>query len=255
MSTPTTSGPVPRAAPRGRRGRLLACAVMALPLALPLAACGTVDRTVPTGSVPFDYHLRHPVVLANAPEDLDIFPVGQNGKLDDRQAHDLAVFAAEYRAKGQGSIVMRVPRGAVNEADVQRTVVAVRHALALDGVRGDMRIGSYPIGDPRLASPLHLSYMRLQARVASHCGDWPDDLNSGASVNGWENRTYYNLGCASTQTLTAQIDDPRDVLRPRAEDPTDVQLRTRAIGKLRAGADPATGWGGNPTVIGPVGGF
>jgi pilus assembly protein CpaD len=146
-----------------------------------------------------------------------------------------------------------VPRGAVNGAEAQRTLDEVRHVLSASGVRGPIQISSYPIADPRLASPLHLSYERLSAKVASRCGDWPDDLNSGATTHGWNNRSYYNLGCATTQTLAAQIDDPRDVLRPRAEDPSDVQLRTRAIGALRQGLDPATLWPA-PTPISPVGG-
>ena len=158
---------------------------------------------------------------------------------------------------GLGGVVLRVPSGAVDAAAVGRTMVAVRRDLAANGVRG-VQVASYPAGDPSLPSPLHLSYVRLQADVSSRCGDWPDDLNSGSSLNGWENRSYYNLGCASTKTLTAQIDDPRDLVRPRAEDPTDVQLRTRAIGKLRAGFDPGTAWGNaqpgsSLTPISPVG--
>ena len=234
-----------------RQARIVACMIVALPL----AACETVDRTIPTASVPDDYHARHPVVLANAPDYLDIFLIGASGRLDSRQARDLSVFATEYRAQGQGSIVIRVPQGGVNPTDVDRTLTAVRRALVENGVRGGIQVGTYPITDPRLASPLHLSYMKLQARVASRCGDWPDDLGSGSNVNGWQNRTYYNLGCATTQTLAAQVDDPRDLIRGRAEDPTDVQLRTRAIGQLRNGSDPSTSWSSNPTPIGAVGGF
>lgn len=216
----------------------------ALPVlaALGLAGCHTVDRALPTASVPTDYHARHPVVLANAPETLDVFPVGPSGRLDTRQARDIQVFAETYRRTGQGGLVLRVPSGALDAAAVGRTVGAVRRVLAANDVR-DVRVAPYPAGDPSLPSPLHLSYVRLQADVASRCGDWPDDLNSGSSLNGWDNRSYYNLGCASTKTLTAQIDDPRDLLRPRAEDPTDVQLRTRAIGNLRDREDPGTKWG------------
>lgn len=239
-----------------RSGRFLAGTC----LAVTLAGCSHVDRTIPTGTVPPDYHRRHPVVLTEAPDGLDIFLVGSSGDLDSRQRHDLFVFADEYRSKGQGSIVIRLPRGAVNGEDVQRTLAAVRRALVADGVRGTVQIGSYPVRNPGLASPIHLSYDRLQAKVASHCGDWPDDLDSGASLDGWQNRSYYNLGCASTQTLAAQVDDPRDLVRPRAEDPTDVQLRTRAIGLLRGngaaaqGHDPGTQWSGSVlTPISPVG--
>lgn len=236
MTDPTHPEPVPR-----RRGRLAAC----LLLVLPLGGCTTADRTLPTAAIPADYHARNPIVLANAPEALDVFPVGPTGRLDARQARDVKVFADDYRQNGQGGLVMAVPRGALDVAAVERTVEAVRRALAADGVRGPVRVGSYAVVDPSLATPVHLSYARLQASVASSCGEWPDDLASGTSLDGWDNRSYHNFGCAATKTLTAQIDDPRDVVRPRAEDPTDVRLRTRAIGSIRINNDPGTAWSGS----------
>ncbi len=252
MSQSSTS----RLPARRRRGVLLAAII----LACPLAAC-TVDRTVPTGSVPDDFHLRHPVVLAEAPDHLDIFAVGGAGRLDNRDLHAIDSFVAEYRLSGQGPIFVRAPQGPVDRVAVSRTVEAVRRALFGFGVRSGVEVGSYAVEDPTLASPLHLSFSRLQARLASRCGDWPDDLNSGASLNTWENHTYYNLGCASAKTLAAQIDDPRDLLGPRPEDPSDVQLRTRAIGLLRGtngvqqGKDPGTIWtGAVPSSISTVGG-
>lgn len=233
----------------GRHPRRLALA--AVLLAGPLAACSTVDRTVPTASIPADYHQRHPVVLANEPTFLEIFPVGADGQLDRRTLHQLDAFAADYRQTGQGAVLIRAPQDdAVSRSATERTVKAVRAALAGYGVRGRIEVARYPVDDPRLASPLHLSYVKMQAVVASRCGDWPDDLNSGASLHGWENHSYYNLGCASAKTFAAQIDDPRDLVSPRAEDPTDVQLRTRAISLLRGtpnagvGADPGTRWRG-----------
>ncbi len=241
-----TVSPIAPAACRWRR-----FAFAAALLAAPLAACSTVDRTVPTGTVPYDYHLRHPVVLANEPSFLDVFPVGTDGRLDRRTVHLLQAFADDYRESGQGPVLIRAPDTPVDPAAMARTVAGVRQTLAHFGVRGPIDVVRYPVGDPRLASPLHLSYVKLQARVASRCGDWPDDLNSGATTHGWENRSYYNLGCASAKTFAAQIDDPRDILGPRAEDPTDVQLRTRAIGLLRGtpgvnpGEDPGTAWSGS----------
>ena len=246
----------------GRTGRPRSLALAAVLLGGPLAACSTVDRTVPTASVPADYHQRHPVVLANEPTFLDVFPIGPDGRLDRRTLHQLDAFAADYRQTGQGAVLIGAPADdPVSRAATERTVRAVRAALAGFGVHGPISVARYPVDDPRLASPLHLSYVKMQARVASRCGDWPDDLNAGATLHGWENRSYYNLGCASAKTLTAQIDDPRDLINPRAEDPTDVQLRTRAIGLLRGtpgagtGQDPGTEWRGSAlSPIVPVGG-
>lgn len=229
--------------PSGRTGRPRRLALAVVLLAGPLAACSTVDRTVPTASVPADYHQRHPVVLANEPTFLDVFPIGPDGRLDRRTLHQLDAFVADYQQNGQSAVVIGAPADdPVSRAATERTVRAVRAALAQFGVHGAISVARYPVVDPRLTSPLHVSYVKMQARVASRCGDWPDDLNAGATLHGWENRSYYNLGCASSKTFAAQIDDPRDLIAPRAEDPTDVKLRTRAIGLLRTGTDPSTSW-------------
>jgi pilus assembly protein CpaD len=111
------------------------------------------------------------------------------------------------------------------------------------------------VRDPALASPLKLSFLSMQARPTTRCGQWPNDLGASDPTADWINRSYYNLGCATQQTLAAQIADPRDLVKPHALDPTDVQLRTRAIGALREGVDPGTQYNSTPPVIGPVGGF
>lgn len=241
-------------------GRTAALAILLAAGAL--SGCATVDRTVPTSLVPDDFHQRHPVVLANEPTFLEVFPVGAAGRLDKRTERLVESFAQDYRQNGQGPILIRAPDRPADLYTMERTIVATRQALLHFGVRSAVEVGRYPVVDPRLASPLHLSFVKLQARVASRCGDWPDDLNSGANTNGWQNHTYYNLGCASAKTFAAQMDDPRDLLGPRADDPSDVQMRTRAIGLLRgsssvsAGQDPGTNWtGATPTPLTPLGAY
>ena len=53
--------------------------------------------------------------------------------------------------------------------------------------------------------------------------------------------------------LAAQVADPRDLTQGRAIDPPDVQMRMRAIGDVRNGADPGTNWKIQITPIGQVG--
>ena len=48
-------------------------------LALPLSACAP-DRVVTGSTYPTDHRERHPIVLANAPQTLDLFPTA--GGLD-----------------------------------------------------------------------------------------------------------------------------------------------------------------------------
>ena len=220
--------------------RTVALALLAL--GLPLAGCSNVDRAVATSPIPADYHQRHPVALADARQSLDIFLVPASRRLDPRQSDDIRAFAADFLAHGEGRIRVQVPRGAVDARAADATLGAVRRALAASGVKGEIEIGSYRSFDPSLASVLRLSFVKLQAHLASHCGDWPDDLGSGSTLNTWDNRSYYNFGCATQETLAAQVDDPRDLVRPRADSPADVQMRTRAISDIRTGADPGTTW-------------
>ena len=210
---------------------------------------------VASSPIPPDFHVRHNIVLADAPRRLDIFFVGVDGRLDYAQGRQVESFARDYVGEGHGPIQIAMPQGPVDHRAAERTLAAVRRVLARSGVRNGVSLVSYPIADPALASSLHLSYVALQARPTTRCGEWPDDLGSGSTLNGWENRTYYNFGCASQQTLAAQVANPQDLVKPRAEDPTDVQLRTRAIGLLRRGEDPSTIWSNSPPIIGPVGGF
>ena len=93
----------------------------------------------------------------------------------------------------------------------------------------------------------------MVAHVASTCGEGPADLASGSSAEGWQNRPYYNLGCATQSNLAAQVADPVDLVRPRQEDPSDVAMRTRAISAVRTGTDPGTSWTLTNTNIGGLG--
>lgn len=232
-------------------------AVAMLALGVCLTGCSNVDRAVATSAIPADYHQRHPVVLADGPRPLDVF-VASGDRLDDRQRHDLASFAAEYRAEGRGRIRVMVPRGGADPAAAEATLMAVRRGLTASGVTGSIEVGTYRVADPHLASAVRLSFLQLQAGTARPCGDWPEDLGPGDPAFDLSNRSYSNLGCATQQTLAAQVDDPRDLVRPRAEEPSDVQMRTRGIQDLRGasgapfGQDPSTSWTQSKLV--PIGG-
>ena len=96
-----------------------------------------------------------------------------------------------------------------------------------------------------------LSFIGVKAIVPTACGQWPEDLASGSSVEGWKNEPYSNFGCATQSVIAAQVDDPRDFVQPRALGPSDVAMRTRAIEAVRNGQDPGTQW--KDTVLIPIG--
>jgi pilus assembly protein CpaD len=219
--------------------------------AISLAGCMT-DSSQTASIVPDDYHQRHPIVLTQAPTTLDIFPIGRHGALDPASIADIRAFAVRYQSMGSGRVVILSP--AASRYRTRPAVDEIRRVLASAGLSGPIGLGSYPVGDPSLASPIRLAFRGLKAEVASRCGQWPQDLASGSTLEGWKNENYWNFGCATQSMLAAQVDDPRDFARARALGPSDEEMRLRAIGAVRQGQDPTTSWKVQLTPIGQVGG-
>ncbi len=202
-------------------------------LFVPLAACAP-DRVVTGSAYPMDYRERHPIVLTTGPKTLDVFV---SGGLDQRQRDDIAAFASEYRSRGQGLVTADVPTGGRGGNGLS----LVRHALAEAGVpTGRVVVTSYPVREPGLAAPIRLSFNRMEAKVASRCGLWPQDLGVSNVKANAGNQPYWNLGCAMQTNIAAQTDDPVDLVRGRAETRVDTIRRMSNIEKLRQGQDPST---------------
>lgn len=227
------------------RGCLVACAVSSL------AGCGTTDR-MRTSSIPQDdYRNRHPITLAETPRTLDIFPAPEAHGLDLHSAAQVRALAKAYRLAGHGPVTVLVP--AKGAAYARTQVDNIRHVFAAEGVTVPLEVATYPIANPALASPIRLSFVGMQAKVANKCGQWPNDLASGSSLEGWENKPYWNFGCATQTALAAQIADPRDLVAPTGEDPADTLMRSRAIAAIRKGSDPTTDWRTKATSISSLG--
>lgn len=228
-----------------------AVAVLAVAVALPLAGCGTTDRIVKTSAIPDDYRARHPIVVADADTTLDVLPSRGMNRLDRHTAKQIIAFAQQYRDLGHGSITVLVPRGL---GERHPFLADVRSALEAGGASGHVVVSSYPVADPALASPVRLSFRGTKARVGDVCGQWPSDLGSGSSIDGWENKSYWNFGCATQQMIAAQTSDPRDLIAPRGEEPSDTMIRTHKIEQIRQGSDPAVNWTVKSSSIASVGG-
>jgi len=231
---------------RNPSGRLVLVSAMLAPM---LGACAA-DRVVQAPPIPSDYRARHPIALTVAPITADILPAG--GRLDSRAREQVRAFAQEYRSAGGGAIAVQVPVSG-GASHLHAAVDGIRRELSAAGIRSGVSVSTYQPADPRLVSPIRLSYLGTKALVGSRCGDWPRDLASGSTTEGWQNQPYWNLGCSYQQMLATQVADPRDLAGPRAETPADVAMRTRAIGKVREGADPGTNWKIENTSIGIAG--
>jgi pilus assembly protein CpaD len=211
-----------------------------------LSGCG-VQYASSDPAFPGDLQERHPIVVAAAPTSIDLYPVG--GRLDERSLANIRAFVDRYRHYGSGAVMIQTPVG-TNPNSL--AVHEVRSALLAAGVRGRVAFGAYLPPNDGAAPPVRVSFTGLKAIVPTRCGQWPEDLASGSSVEGWKNEPYSNFGCATQSTIAAQVDDPRDFVQPRALGPSDVAMRTRAIEAVRAGQDPSTDW--KKAVLVPIGG-
>jgi pilus assembly protein CpaD len=227
-----------------RAARKLACPTAALTrnllplcLLLPLAGCGTTERMVVSSIPQDDYRVRHPIVLAERPRTLEILVEPKTGRFDRHSAAQLREFAVLYAKFGRGPITIMPPAWPGGPPPIE----PVRQALFRAGARGRTIVAPYPAG-PNPVAPVRLSFLGLKASVADQCGQWPRDLASGSSVAGWDNKPYWNFGCAYQTALAAQVADPRDLVAPQGETPMDTAMRTRAIESLRNGQDPGTNW-------------
>jgi pilus assembly protein CpaD len=212
-----------------------------------LSGCGGVDYASSAPAFPGDFQERHPIVVASAPTSLDIYPVG--GALDRRSVANIRAFVERYRHFGSGIVTILAPAGTPPNS---KAVHEVRSALADAGLTGKVAIRTYALLIAGPAAPIRLSFTGLKAVVPTACGQWPEDLASGSSLEGWKNEPYSNFGCATQSMMAAQVDDPRDFVQARALDPSDVAMRTRAIEDVRNGEDPGTQW--KDTVLTPIGG-
>jgi pilus assembly protein CpaD len=229
----------------------LAC-VGVIVLLAPLTACTSgTDRVITSSIPPYDYRTRHPIVVGERPRTLDIF-VADSG-LDVRTVAQLRQFAAEARPTEVAPITVLLPQGSGHDLAVRAALPAIEQALSQGGARGYINVGTYPAPAPGSAAPVRLSVAVIGAKVASQCGQWPRDLASGSTVDGWDNQTYWNFGCAYQSNIAAQVADGRDLAAPQAEQPADVQMRMRAIGNVRSGTDPGTAWQVKNTNLGAAG--
>jgi pilus assembly protein CpaD len=221
--------------------RIAQMAVALIGIGLSLGACVHDDQVAITASIPDDYRQRHPIAIEEANHSIVVF-VGQGrGGLSAEQRADVMNLARTWRQEGTGAISADVPVGTPNARAAADSFREIRALLAASGVPPHgVVVRQYHPEDQRHLPPIRLSYPKMRA-VAGPCGMWPDDL--GPSVNNrtyFENKDYYNFGCAYQRNMAAMVDNPSDLVQQRPETAPYTARRSEAFEKYRKGVTTGT---------------
>jgi pilus assembly protein CpaD len=225
-----------------RRSRAARMAVALVGLGLSLGGCMHDEPMMSSlnEGVPGDYRLRHPIAVEEANQSIVVFVGRGRGGLSAEQRADVMGLAQSWLHEGTGTISADVPVDTPNARAAADSFREIQAMLSAAGVppRGIV-VRKYHPQDPQHLAAIRLSYPRLHA-TAGPCGLWPEDL--GPSIKNksyYENKDYYNFGCAYQRNMAAMVESPSDLVQPRPETPAYTARRSEAFQKYRKG-DPTT---------------
>jgi pilus assembly protein CpaD len=232
----TSSRPADR-----KRAMRLAGALIGLSVAL--SACKTTSDEVTTAGLPNDYRLRHPIAIQEADRSIVVFVGRGRGGLSASQRADVMYLAQTWLREGTGAISIDVPVNTPNARAAEDSLREIQATFAAAGVPPRaLNVRQYRPEDPRHMAAIRLNYPKISA-VAGPCGLWPEDLGPSINNKGYfDNKPYYNFGCANQRNLASMVDNPSDLVQPRPETPAYTPRRGIAFEKYKRGVTTATSY-------------
>jgi pilus assembly protein CpaD len=160
-----------------------------------------------------------------------VIPVHAEHPVAERDVARVRAFADAWKQRGYGSLGV----AAEGSLAAERVTREVREILAAEGVDAAIvRAGTGAEGRSPEAPSVVLSYM-TDIAVAESCDDtWTENIADAPRNLPWQ-----SFACASQRNLAALLEDPRDLLRPRDEDPSDAMRRGVVLEKYRKGEPTA----------------
>jgi len=226
---------------QGDRKRALRLAGALIGLAVALGACKHTGDEVAAVSVPDDYRLRHPIVVQEADRSIIVFVGRGRGGISASQRDDVTGMAQSWLKEATGGISIDMPVNTPNARAAADSLREIQATLAAAGVPPRaVTVRQYHPEDPRHMAAIRLNFPRISA-TAGPCGLWPEDLGPSVNNKGYfDNKPYYNFGCSNQRNMAAMIDNPSDLVQPRAETPAYTMRRNANFEKYRKGNSTTT---------------
>ena len=150
-----------------------------------------------------------------------------------------SAFAQAWRRDATGGVTIDRPTGTPNERAANDTLREILSILTSVGIPNHgIGIRPYRPADGAVAT-IRLNHPKMVAQVGP-CGLWPEDLGPTFTREHFENRPYWNFGCATQRNLAVMADNPADLVQPRGETPPYTPKRVFGRDKWRKGESPAT---------------
>lgn len=174
----------------------------------------------------------HQIQVTEGTARLELPVAGGDVALSVNARSDLHRFAGGYLRYGHGALVLSTPSGGANADAASLLANETRRALVDAGVSYAAVAGSSYDASGRADAPIIVSFARYEAQAPECAPLWEQDLAHQSN-----NQPWASFGCATQANLAAMVEDPRDLLHPRAEDPRDSGRRDTVMQAYREG-DP-----------------
>jgi pilus assembly protein CpaD len=160
-----------------------------------------------------------------------VVPIGADGSLQARDIDRVRAFAELWKARGYGTLGVSSEGPGASEPALRE----IRGILSTAHVSEDaIRFNSLQSGVAGRPATVSLTFMTDMA-VAESCDDnWTENMGEEP-----RNLALRDFACAHQQNLAALIEDPRDLLQPRQQDPSDAMRRGTVLDKYRKGEPTA----------------
>jgi pilus assembly protein CpaD len=193
-----------------------------------LGACASVPR--PEGPPTSSAADRHRIEVTQTSERVEVPVSASDVALSAGARAQLRAFASGYLRYGHGALVLSTPSGAANADAASVVANETRNALVEAGVSYAAVAGASYDASGAGDAPIVVSFARFEAHAPECQPLWEQDLAHQSN-----NQPWASFGCATQANLAALVEDPADLLRPRAEDARDSGRRDTVMDAYRDG--------------------